>query len=70
MGREIRHAIATQRIIVPVLLPGFQMPSPEALPGAVAEMLRHHGVSYSHEFANEAVAKLASLLKAGSDSRL
>jgi hypothetical protein len=70
MGREIRHAIATKRNIVPVLLPRFQMPGPDALPESIAEVLRHHGVSYSHEFANEAVAKLASLLKAGSDSRL
>jgi len=60
LRREIGQAIATQRNIVPVLMPGFVFP--RDLPSGVADLPSFQAVSYSNEYADGAVAKLFAML--------
>ena len=48
--REVRQALATDRKILPLLMPNFAFPEKEKLPEDMRGLLRHHGLSYSHEF--------------------
>jgi TIR domain len=56
---EIGHAIATQRNIIPVMLPGFQFPA--RLPEDIATLPRYQGVQYSHVFFEAVIGKLLQM---------
>ena len=59
LRRELRHAMATKRNIVPICLPGFFFPP--SLPADIAELSRHQAVEYSHTLFE---ATLEKILKA------
>lgn len=61
--REIGTALASQRNVVPVAMPGFFFPSPEALPDDLRSIVRHQGVSYSHEYFDAMLQKLVRYLR-------
>ncbi|MCX7009126.1 MAG: toll/interleukin-1 receptor domain-containing protein [Kiritimatiellaeota bacterium] len=46
--REIKHAFATGRNIIPVLKDGFLFPPKDQMPPGIAELPRHQAVEYSH----------------------
>jgi len=50
LKREIAHAIATKRNIVPITLPGFSFPDAKTLPVDIAEVARHDAIEYSHRY--------------------
>jgi hypothetical protein len=50
LRREITHAIATRRNIVPITLPGFSFPDPKTLSDDIVEVARHDAVEYSHRY--------------------
>jgi class 3 adenylate cyclase len=67
LRREVGHAIATEREIVPLLMPNFSMPREQDVPADIAKLVRSHGITYSHEHAKEVLAKVASGLKTDGD---
>jgi len=50
LRKEIAHAIATRRNIVPVTLPGFHFPDSKTLSPDIADVTRHDAVEYSHRY--------------------
>ena len=68
LRREITHAIATRRNIVPVTLPGFSFPDPRTLPPEMSEVARHDAIEYSHRYFYAMVDKLREHLKAPTGS--
>ena len=62
LGREIGHALETQRNVVPMLMPGFSFPATETLPEAIRGIARHSGVVYSHEHFSATMAQLCDFL--------
>lgn len=58
LRKEIGHAIATERNIVPVTLPGFAFPDPKTLPPDIADVARHNAVEYSHRYFYAMVEKM------------
>jgi class 3 adenylate cyclase len=63
LRREITHAIATKRNIVPVTLPGFSFPDPKTLPPEISEVARHDAIEYSHRYFYAMVDKVREHLK-------
>ena len=60
--REIRHAIAHSKHIVPVLMRGFKFP--ENLPSDIRNVKSYHGVDFeSMEFMDARLEKLCDFLK-------
>ena len=63
MRREIEHACAADRNIIPVLKEGFRFPVVEELPGGLADLPRYQSVIYSHAYFDAAINKLVSYLQ-------
>ena len=63
LRREIAHALAVDRTILPLLMPGFEFPSAEELPAEIRPILVHHGVPFSHEFFEAVVNKIVGYLQ-------
>ncbi|MCA9482993.1 MAG: TIR domain-containing protein [Nitrospina sp.] len=63
LRKEIGHAILKKRNIVPLMVEGFEFPEPETLPVELRELVRHNGVSYSHEYFAATFDKLQSFMK-------
>ncbi len=63
LRKEIGHAIVMKRNIVPLMVEGFEFPDPAELPEELRELVRHNGVSYSHEYFSATFDKLQSFLK-------
>jgi hypothetical protein len=59
LRKEISVAIAAERNIVPVLMPGFVFPD---LPPEINSLRRYEGVDYSHTYADGAVSRIYDLL--------
>ncbi len=62
-GREIRHALETRRNIVPLTLPGFDFPKPEALPLEIRDLVRHDAVEFNHRYFYAMLDKLRGHLR-------
>jgi CheY-like chemotaxis protein len=60
--REIAHALATGRRVIPVRREGFQPPSPADLPVDIAGVVRQQWVTFTGEFTDEAVGRLYDML--------
>ncbi|HEX2723649.1 MAG TPA: GAF domain-containing protein [Gemmatimonadaceae bacterium] len=58
LRKEIGHAIATKRNIVPISLPGFTFPDPKKLADDIADVTRHDVVEYSHRYFYAMIDKL------------
>jgi len=56
--REIAHALATGRRVIPVRREGFRPPEATDLPEEIAGVLRQQWVTISSEFTDEAVSRL------------
>ena len=63
LRREIAHAIATQRNIVPIMKDGFRFPEKEDLPQDIADFPRHNGVEYSHRYFSAMMDDILEFLK-------
>ncbi len=61
LRREIGHAIESDRNIIPILMPQFQMP--EALPEEMETLPTFNGVNYQHEYFDGCFEKLLKFLK-------
>jgi hypothetical protein len=55
---EIKQALKTDRNIVPLLMPGFDYPSPDRLAPELQGIERHNGVVYSHQYFDATVNRL------------
>jgi hypothetical protein len=62
LRREIAHAIANDRNIVPVRTKGFSWPDADELPPEMRSLPRYNGVLYIHEYGEAAMDKLLSFL--------
>ena len=60
LRKEIRHAIACKRNIVPILARGFQMPHPQALPADISELPNYNGLAPAHELFEASIDRLVS----------
>jgi len=60
LRQEIRHAIKTERNIVPVISRYFEMPLPESLPSDIAELPKYGGLVPSHELFDASIDRLVS----------
>ncbi|MFN7920160.1 MAG: toll/interleukin-1 receptor domain-containing protein [Bryobacteraceae bacterium] len=56
LRREIEHAIATGRNIIPVMLPGFAWPA--ELPEQMQSLPRHQGLDYSHVYFDAMIQRI------------
>jgi membrane-associated phospholipid phosphatase len=63
MRREIVHALAKGRNVVPLMADDFRFPKEEELVEELRNLPRLNGVSYSHEYFMAAFDKLAGFLK-------
>ncbi|MBN1566671.1 MAG: toll/interleukin-1 receptor domain-containing protein [Acidobacteria bacterium] len=66
LRREIGHALATGRNIVPLLKDGFVFPPAGNLPADLADLSRHNGIPMSHVYFDAAIDKLVAFLNQGS----
>lgn len=60
LRREIAHAIASKRNVVPVMARNFEMPAHESLPADIAALPRFNGVTPAHELFDASIDRLAS----------
>ena len=60
LRKEIAHALATERNVVPLLMPGFQFPA--RLPDDIRNLARHQGMDYSHLYFDAMLQKLIATL--------
>ncbi len=67
LRKEITHAIATKRNIVPVTLPGFSFPDQKSLTPEIADVARHDAVEYSHRYFYAMVEKVREHLVKSDD---
>ncbi|MDI9404972.1 MAG: toll/interleukin-1 receptor domain-containing protein, partial [Limnohabitans sp.] len=67
--REVAHALATKRHVVPVTLPQFTWPTAGSLPAELAELQRHNAFEYSHMHWRLIKPRLAEMLQAASVPR-
>ena len=58
LRREISHAIATSRNVVPVLKEGFRFPARDDLPAELADLPRYNCVEYSHIYFEATMGRL------------
>jgi membrane-associated phospholipid phosphatase len=65
LRREVVHAMKMKRNIVPLMVEGFQFPTPDQLPEDMKDLWRHNGVTYSHEYFTATLDKLQGFLKIG-----
>ena len=63
LRREIAHAIATHRNIVPLMVDEFQYPSKDKMPDDLEELTHHNGITYSHEYFDATFDKLSDFLQ-------
>jgi hypothetical protein len=61
--REIGHAIASGRNVVPLAMPEFRFPDPSELPAELATLPRHQAIVYEHRYSDEALGKLVGMLQ-------
>lgn len=62
MLKEIAHAIANERNIVPMVMPGFRFPNPLDLPDDIRGLPRHNGVEFSNSYYQSMIERLLSYL--------
>jgi hypothetical protein len=62
LRKEIVCALAHDRTIIPVLMPGFAFPAEQALPDELHPIRVHHGVAYSHEYFGATIDKIVGFL--------
>ena len=62
LRKEIGHAILCKCNIVPLLIDGFSFPDAETLPEDLRDLVRHNGVSHSHEYFDASINKLQHFL--------
>jgi uncharacterized membrane protein YeaQ/YmgE (transglycosylase-associated protein family) len=60
---ELSQAMKTNSNIVPVMMPGFQFPEPQALPEDLRDLRNYQGVSYSSEFFTAMIDRLVQYAK-------
>src|ERR1700681_2889267 len=60
LRREIAHALATERNVVPLMMPGFEWPP--KLPKDLRNLRRHQGLDYSHLYFEAMLQKLVATL--------
>lgn len=59
--REVAHALASGRRVIPVRREGFSPPPESDLPDDMARVVRQQWVTFSNEFSDEAVARLCEM---------
>lgn len=62
--QELACALKHNKNVIPVLLRGFEFPSPETLPEDIREVCYCNGLSASHEHFDAFILKLTNFLKA------
>jgi hypothetical protein len=67
--REIGHAIASGRNVVPLATPDFRFPDASELPPELATLTRHQAVVYEHRYSDEALDKLVGMLRSAGGVR-
>ena len=60
--RELAHAMATGRNIIPVLKDGFRFPDKRNLPVDISELVRYNCVEYSHKYFAATIAQIVRFL--------
>jgi uncharacterized membrane protein YeaQ/YmgE (transglycosylase-associated protein family) len=63
LKQEVSQAIQTNSTIVPVMMPGFEFPEPEALPEDLRALRNYQGVGYSSEFFTAMIDRLVQNVK-------
>lgn len=63
LRKEITQAIKTKRNIVPVMMPGFEFPEPQALPADIRDLRTYQSVGYSHEFFEAMVDRIIRYIR-------
>ena len=64
LRREIVCAMASQKTIIPIMMPGFGFPEEQDLPQDLQPIRVHHGVTYSHEYFQATLNKVVGYLGA------
>ena len=67
---EVAHAIKLGKTIVPVVMPGFEWPSPEQLPQEIRELQSHNAFSYNFEHWKPSRKNLAARFRVGLEANL
>ena len=62
LRREIGHAIAAKKNVVPILKEGFEFPPREELPPELADLHRYNCVLYSHAYFSATMGRLMGFL--------
>ena len=65
---QLRAAIELKKTLVPVLVGGATMPSPDMLPDDIRSLANHEGASLRDTTWNEDIARLTTVLEAPGDS--
>jgi hypothetical protein len=61
--KEITCALASKRMILPIMMPKFQFPSEAELPQELHSIRVHHGVNYSHDFFDAMMEKIVGYIR-------
>jgi hypothetical protein len=63
LRRELAHAFRTDRTVIPILKHGFVFPDQDTLPEDIAELSKHNGVKYDHDYFDAMVQRIARYVK-------
>jgi hypothetical protein len=63
MRAELACALANEKNVIPIMMPGFTFPEENDLPEDIRTIRMHQGVSYSHEFFGAVIDKIVSYLR-------
>jgi hypothetical protein len=59
MRKEILCALSKKKTIIPIMMPGFNFPTPEEISSELQPLLVHHSIRYSHDFFDAMIEKIA-----------
>jgi hypothetical protein len=69
LRREIAHAIQCRCNILPIMMPGFEMPKPARLPPNIRKLPSFNAIHYEHEHHESVIEQLEQFLKGRGDLR-
>lgn len=63
LRKEVSYAIAKNKNVVPIMMPGFTFPVPDTMHKTISDLPRYQAVMYSHNFFSVTIDKLVEFLK-------
>jgi hypothetical protein len=63
LRREITHALQCRCNILPIMMPGFEMPKAVSLPHSIRKLSTLHAIRYEHEHHDSVLEQIQQFIK-------